>query len=198
MLQSLCGADNVTMMMASPVMRTVLVTTHEPIKTLSASLTQQKILSCIENTLSGLKNYWGIKMPRLAVLGLNPHAGDNGLFGREELEIISPAIKQARTLFKSKSIEGPFPPDGFFAQWRTNHSKNFDAVVCMYHDQGLIPVKLLDFKNTVNVTLGLPIARTSVDHGVGLDIAGKNKADPSSFCAALLLAHSIVKAKKKG
>ena len=98
---------------------------------------------------------------------------------------------------KVSQIEGPFPPDGFFAQWQKRHSKNFDAVVCMYHDQGLIPIKLLDFEHTVNVSLGLQIVRTSVDHGVGYDIAGKNIADPSSFIAALGLAMQITQKNRR-
>ena len=120
-------------------------------------------------------------------------ASDNGLFGDEERTRITPALEVVRARFPNVSIEGPFPPDGFFAQWRTRHAKVFDAIVCMYHDQGLIPIKLLDFENTVNVSLGLPIVRTSVDHGVGYDIAGQNKADPASFCAALKLAASMAR-----
>lgn len=192
MLQQLCKSPSVTMMMAGQKMRTTLVTTHVPLRDVSARLTAEKIVTCIRNTAEGLTRDFGIKRPRLAVLGLNPHASDNGLFGDEERLKIEPALAQAKSLLPNIKLAGPFPPDGFFAQWRTRHVKDFDAIVCMYHDQGLIPVKLLDFENTVNVSLGLPIVRTSVDHGVGYDIAGQNKADPASFCAALKLAASIV------
>lgn len=197
MLQHLCKSPSVTMMMAGTKMRTTLATTHVPLRDVSAKLTVEKIVTCIENTVNGLVRDFGIKRPRIAVLGLNPHASDHGLFGDEERSKIEPAIMQARSRFPNTKVDGPFPPDGFFAQWRTRHVKDFDAIVCMYHDQGLIPVKLLDFENTVNVTLGLPIVRTSVDHGVGYDIAGQNKAEPASFCAALKLAASIVRSRAK-
>lgn len=193
MLRDLCKAPNVTMMMAGPKMKTTLATTHVAIRDVATALTITKIRTCIENTISGLVRDFGVANPRVAVLGLNPHAGDQGLFGDEEKTKIKPAIDEARARFSNASIEGPFPPDGFFAQWRTKHAKAFDAVVCMYHDQGLIPVKLLDFENTVNVSLGLPIVRTSVDHGVGYDIAGQNIADPASFCSALRLAATIAR-----
>ncbi len=193
MLRDLCRAPSVTMMLASPKMRTSLVTTHEALRDVAAKLTSERVNTCAENTIVGLVRDFGIKRPKIAVLGLNPHAGDNGLFGDEEKTRITPAIETLRERFPNVTIEGPFPPDGFFAQWRTRHSKVFDAIVCMYHDQGLIPIKLLDFENTVNVSLGLPIVRTSVDHGVGYDIAGQNKADPASFCAALRMAASMVR-----
>lgn len=196
MLRVLCKAPSVTMMMASPKMRTTLVTVHEALRNIAAKLTPEAIVTCIENTAQGLKRDFSIKKPRLAVLGLNPHASDQGLFGDEEKTIIEPAIEKAKarllTQIPGISLAGPFAPDGFFAQWQTRHSKNFDAIICMYHDQGLIPIKLIDFENTVNVSLGLPLVRTSVDHGVGYDIAGKNKANPASFCAALKLALKMV------
>lgn len=182
------------MMLAAPGMRVSLVTTHVPLGQVVQNLSTQKILLTIENTHNALKEYFGLKQPRLAVLGLNPHASDHGLFGKEEELVIEPALKLAKK--KKINVNGPFAPDGFFAQWKTRHHKNFDAIICMYHDQGLIPIKLFDFKNSVNVTLGLPLIRTSVDHGVGLDIAGKGVADPSSFQAALLLAKEFVMRKK--
>ncbi|MBI3558166.1 MAG: 4-hydroxythreonine-4-phosphate dehydrogenase PdxA [Deltaproteobacteria bacterium] len=193
MLRDLCRAPSVTMMMSGLKMRTTLVTTHEALRDVAARITTERIVTCAENTVVGLVRDFGIKAPRIAVLGLNPHASDNGLFGDEERTKIAPAIEIVRSRFPNVTIEGPFAPDGFFAQWRTRHTKAFDAIVCMYHDQGLIPIKLLDFENTVNVTLGLPIIRTSVDHGVGYDIAGQNKADPASFCAALKLAANIAR-----
>jgi len=192
MLRELAKAPSVTMMLAGPKMRVTLATVHLPLRDVSSKLSSEKIVTCIENTVYGLSRDFGIKKPRIAVLGLNPHASDAGLFGNEEETKILPAIKTVRQRIPHAVIEGPFAPDGFFAQWRTRHCKTFDAVVCMYHDQGLIPAKLLDFENTVNVSLGLPIVRTSVDHGVGYDIAGQNKADPTSFCAALRLASEIV------
>jgi 4-hydroxythreonine-4-phosphate dehydrogenase len=197
LLRALCKTPTVTMMMAGPKMRVTLVTTHEALRDVSRKLSIENVISCIENTLLGLSRDFGIKTPRLAVMGLNPHASDAGLFGDEERSKIEPAIELARARYSNAVINGPFPPDGFFAQWRTRYSKEYDAIVCMYHDQGLIPVKLLDFENTVNVSLGLPIVRTSVDHGVGYDIAGKNKANPASFCAALKLAAAIVKRRGK-
>lgn len=197
MLRDLCKSNSVTMMMAGLKLRTTLATTHVAIRDISRQLSAEKIITCIENTIVGLIRDFGIEKPRVAVLGLNPHASDHGLFGDEEATRIAPAIETTRRRFPGVEIEGPLAPDGFFAQWRTRHSKVFDAVVCMYHDQGLIPAKLLDFENTVNVSLGLPIVRTSVDHGVGYDIAGKNKADPTSFCAALKLAVKIVRRRTK-
>lgn len=181
----------VTMMLAAPQMRVSLVTTHVPLREVASRVTTDKILTCIKNTDRGLKDLFRIKNPRIAVLALNPHAGDNGLFGTEEQDFIAPAIQQAHQF--GILAEGPFPADGFFAQWKSRHRKRYDAVVCQYHDQGLIPIKLFDFENTVNITLGLPIVRTSVDHGIGLDIAGKNKADPSSFLAALNLALQVTR-----
>lgn len=187
----------VTMMMASPQMRVVLVTTHVALAQVSSQLSREKIISTIENTIEGMKKYFRKPKPRIAVLGLNPHAGDQGLFGQEEKTIIEPAIKACKKKFPPVTIDGPFSPDGFFAKWKNNHQFHYDAVVCMYHDQGLIPIKLLDFENAVNVTLGVPLIRTSVDHGVGYDIVGKNLADPSSFCAAFLLAQEMIKNSKR-
>lgn len=196
MLRDLCRAPSVTMMMAGRKMRTSLVTTHVALRGVAGSLSQEKVLTCLENTIVSLIRDFALKQPRIAVLGLNPHAGDNGLFGDEEKTIIEPAIAAAKSRYASVQIIGPVPADGFFAQWQTRHRRSIDAVIAMYHDQGLIPIKLLDFDNTVNVTLGLPIIRTSVDHGVGYDIAGLNKANPASFCAALKLAANI--ARRRG
>lgn len=188
------GVTGVTMMLAGRKMRVSLVTTHVPLKLVSSTLSVEKIVRTASNTINGLRNVYGIKSPRIAVLGLNPHAGDLGLFGDEEVKIIEPAIDALRQNNPKLRIDGPFPPDGFFAQWKKQYYKKYDAIVCMYHDQGLIPIKLLDFETTVNITLGLPIVRTSVDHGIGLDIAGKGIADPSSFKAALRLAFKLSKA----
>ena len=188
MLQALTRSPSVTMMMAAPGMRVALATTHIPISAVSKSLTVDGITETIKHTHRGLQMVFGIKKPRIAILGLNPHGGDNGLFGDEEIKIIAPAVAAARR--RGLLVEGPFPPDGFFARYHDVHRENFDAIVCMYHDQALIPIKLHDFRRAINVTLGLPIIRTSVDHGVGRDIVGKGIADPTSFIEALKLARA--------
>ena len=184
----------VTMMLANDQLRVSLVTTHVGLKDVPRALTRKGIRRAVEQTVSSLKNWWGIPHPRVAVAALNPHAGEKGLFGREEITVISPEIRALQKTFRGEAdIVGPIPADTFFAMNQLAPAREkFDAVVCMYHDQGLIPVKLLDFRNTVNVTLGLPIVRTSVDHGVGFDIAKTGKADPSSLRAAIRLATQLV------
>jgi 4-hydroxy-L-threonine phosphate dehydrogenase PdxA len=139
-----------------------------------------------------LRERVGIRKPKIAVAALNPHAGENGLFGDEDRKIILPEIEKIRVEKHSLELSGPHPADTLFAKHLSLPKKlRYDAVVCMYHDQGLVPVKLLDFKRTVNITLGLPFVRTSVDHGVGFDIAGKGKADASSMRSAIELALKI-------
>lgn len=174
----------VTMMLANSQLRVTLVTTHISISNLSGALDRQKIRKTILQTVQGLTQYWGIAKPRIAVAALNPHAGENGLFGQEEIQIIEPEICALQK--EGYDVIGPLPADTLFA--KHVEKEHFDAIVCMYHDQGLIPVKLLDFYGTVNITLGLPMIRTSVDHGVGFDIAGKGIANPSSLIAAIDLA----------
>lgn len=208
MLQALCETYYkkpfpVTMMLAGPKLKVSLATIHIPISQVSKALTKTTLEICFLNTVTGLQKLFNIKKPKIAVLGLNPHAGDRGLFGNEESTVIRPSIaailKQITNHTKTTTIDGPFAADGFFAQYAQRYSKSYDAVIAMYHDQGLIPAKMFDFDNTVNVTLGLPIIRTSVDHGVGFDIAGKNIANPASFIAAYRLARaakSIRSAKK--
>jgi 4-hydroxythreonine-4-phosphate dehydrogenase len=133
-----------------------------------------------------VKDLLGKKQPKIAVLGLNPHAGENGILGREENKTIIPAIASFSKLNKEVQIGGPYPADGFFAtELSRPAAKRHDIIVAMYHDQGLIPVKLSDFSQSLNMTLGLPMIRTSVDHGTAFDIAGKNKADPSSMAYAI-------------
>lgn len=195
LLSSLCSDDPatplpVTMMLANDQLRVTLATTHVALSDVSRALSRDKLRQTILHTASHLQNWWGIAKPRIAIAGLNPHAGEGGLFGDEEQQTIIPAIKEAQNeLGSSAALHGPFPSDTLFAKHiAASEKERFDAVVCMYHDQGLIPVKLLDFPRTVNVTLGLPMIRTSVDHGVGFDIVGKNAADPSSFIAAVRLA----------
>ncbi len=197
-LASLAGQNKVTMMLANEQLRVALVTTHIALRDISKKLTKEKIERCIDQTLESLRLQWGIKRPRIAVTGLNPHAGENGLFGEEEKKTIRPAIVRSAKKWSGLAlIDGPFPADTLFAQHHlAKPARRWDAIVCMYHDQGLIPVKLLDFPKTVNVTLGLPWIRTSVDHGTGFDIAGKGLADPSSFQSALRLATRLSRRSK--
>jgi 4-hydroxythreonine-4-phosphate dehydrogenase len=174
------GTQKFAMMLAGDTLRVVLVTIHMPLARVPASLTREKILDTIRLTDTDLKTRFNIPAPNLAVAGLNPHAGEDGLFGTEEQQIITPAVQTARN--QGIVIQGPLPPDTVF-----NHAirTGCDAVVCMYHDQGLIPFKLIHFKDGVNITLGLPVIRTSVDHGTAYDIAWKGAADPASMVQAV-------------
>lgn len=195
-LAHLCGRrDRVTMMLANEELRVGLVTTHLPLKEVPKKISQKRIFQTIDRVIQALQNRFGCSRPQVAVLGLNPHAGEQGLLGKEEQEQIYPAIVQARRFWKNEArIDGPFPADSFFGLELMKSKKNrYDAVIAMYHDQGLIAVKQVDFKNSINTTLGLPIIRTSVDHGTGKDIVGKGKADPSSFVAAVKMARQQVK-----
>ncbi|MDO8520192.1 MAG: 4-hydroxythreonine-4-phosphate dehydrogenase PdxA [Deltaproteobacteria bacterium] len=175
-------AKKTAMMLASPKLRVVLVTIHLPLKKAIAVLSPSAILEKIILTQQSLKRDFGIRNPRIAVCGLNPHAGEGGLMGTEEKKIILPAIRRARA--KKINATGPHSPDTVFHQ---AVSGEFDAVICHYHDQGLIPLKTLSFHEGVNVTLGLPIIRTSPDHGCAFDIAGRGIANPSSMKAAMRL-----------
>jgi 4-hydroxythreonine-4-phosphate dehydrogenase len=168
-----------------------LATTHLPLREVPAALSQERIKKVIEITAQGLQYYWGIPSPQLAVAGLNPHAGEGGIFGTEEQEIIKPAIEECRQ--KGLAVYGPLPPDSLFFHAA---SGRYDAVVSMYHDQGLIPLKLLHFRDGVNITLGLPIIRTSVDHGTAYDIAGQGLADPTSLINAILMAAKMAATKR--
>jgi 4-hydroxythreonine-4-phosphate dehydrogenase len=192
-LASLCKTKQVTMMLANDQLRISLVTIHIALKDVPSALTRTELRRAVIQTAQHLREGWGISRPRVAVAALNPHAGESGLFGNEEVRVISPELVSLRKRFgKQFDLYGPLPADTLFAKHHLAQPRGeFDAVVCMYHDQGLIPVKLLDFPNTVNVTLGLPIVRTSVDHGVGFDIAGKGVADPSSFRSAVRMALEI-------
>ena len=172
----------VRMMLASPQLRTVLVSIHVSLRQALDLVTPERVLATIKIAHRSLLPHLG-RPPRLAVAGLNPHAGEGGLFGREEIEVIAPAVEQARQAGIEAS--GPHPPDTVFMRAREGA---FDAVVAMYHDQGLIPVKYLGLAHGVNVTLGLPMVRTSPDHGTAFDLAGSGRADPSSWLAALRLA----------
>jgi 4-hydroxythreonine-4-phosphate dehydrogenase len=180
-----CGVSpgNVVMMLAGPTLRTIPVTTHLPLAEVSRSLSSALIESRGRAALRGLQRNFGIAEPRLAVSGLNPHAGEGGQLGREEIEIIEPAI--AALAAEGWRVSGPYPADTMF---HDRARANYDAALCMYHDQALIPIKALHFEEAVNVTLGLPIVRTAPDHGTAFDIAGQDRADPRPMAAALRMA----------
>lgn len=186
MLQHLTGAKHVAMMLVSHSLRVGLVTIHVPLKRVSSLLTRKLLRQRIEVIHQALMNDWQIKHPRIAVLGLNPHAGEAGDIGTEDKRITTPVV---HNLASSKmDIRGPFPADAFFARYTPG---SYDAIVAMYHDQGLIPLKMSAQGRAVNVTAGLPIVRTSPDHGTAFDIAGKGIADPGSMIEAIKLAVSI-------
>ncbi len=193
MLAALCGATDYAMMMAGGSLRVTLVTIHQALVQAAASVSEAEVARLIAITHRALRQDFGLTAPRLAVAGLNPHAGEAGLFGREEEEQIAPAVRAA--VARGWQVSGPLPPDTVF--YRASQGL-YDAVVAMYHDQGLIPFKLLHFRDGVNVTLGLPIVRTSVDHGTAYDIAGKGVADPASLAAAFELAAAIVHNRRRG
>jgi 4-hydroxythreonine-4-phosphate dehydrogenase len=182
LLAHLTGSSHVAMMFHSDALRVVLATIHIPLAEVPRALTQASLDATIALTARELPRF-GIARPRIAVAGLNPHAGEHGLFGTEEETAIRPAIEACRT--RGIDVSGPYPGDTVFVRARRGE---FDAVIACYHDQGLIPVKLVAFGQAVNVTLGLPIIRTSVDHGTAFDIAGKGVADPESMISAVLLA----------
>ncbi len=182
------GAEDSLMFMVSDVARIGVVTGHIPLKEVAAKITTESILKKITLMNKSLMEDFGIVKPKLAVMGLNPHAGDNGLLGDEEEKIITPAITQAKN--RGVLAFGPFPADGFFG---AGAFKNFDGILAMYHDQGLIPAKTLSFGGGINFTAGLKIIRTSPDHGTGYDIAGQDKADESSFRNAIYKAIEIHK-----
>lgn len=174
------------MMLASPTLKVVPATIHIPLKDVPRVLTRDLILATIEITASGLRRYFGLKRPRLAVSGLNPHAGEDGSLGREEIDIIMPAIEAARA--KGLDVSGPHPADTLF---HAAARSSYDAAICMYHDQALVPFKTLAFEEGVNVTLGLPFVRTSPDHGTAFRLAGTGNANPRSLIEALRLASAM-------
>ena len=177
----------VAMMFVAPQLKVVLATTHEALFELRHSFTIGCVFNPIDLADSALRQWFGVDSPRIAVAGVNPHAGEEGRFGDEERRVISPAVTMAKEA--GIDVEGPFPADTVFLKALDG---KYDCVVAMYHDQGLIPIKLLAWKDAVNVTLGLPIIRTSPDHGTAFDIAGKNRADASSMKAAINLAIDLV------
>ncbi len=191
LISHLTNTDEYVMMLAGEHLRVALATIHCSIKDVPGILTTGLVYKTIAITARALREDFGFKNARLAVASLNPHASESGLFGSEEKDIIEPAVKRAKN--EGFQVSGPFPADTLFHR---AVSGQFDAVVAMYHDQGLIPLKLLHFSDAVNVTLGLPIIRTSVDHGTAYDIAGTGQADPSSLKAAIKLAARMIGNRK--
>ncbi len=191
LLAQLAGGVPVRMMMVGSQLRVALVTTHLALAEVPRSLSRANVLETIAIASKALRRHFGIPSPRVAVAGLNPHAGEQGRFGMEEVQVIAPAVQAARR--RGHDVSGPFAADGLFAQ--AAHG-DYDAVVCMYHDQGLGPFKLLHFADGVNYTAGLPFVRTSPDHGTAFDIAGTGQADPRSMMAALQLAARCCSSRK--
>ena len=187
-LSEAAGKVPVRMMLANTELAVVLVTIHQPLKQALEAITAARIEETIAITDAHYRRFHHRK-PVIAVAGLNPHAGEGGLLGREELDIIQPAVDRCRA--QGIEVSGPYPPDTIFMQAR--QTKRFDAVIAQYHDQGLIPVKYLGVENGVNITLGLPFVRTSPDHGTAFDIAGKGLADPASMVAAIRKADALLR-----
>ena len=192
-IASLCNAEESGMLLFTSSMKVALVTIHHPLKNVPSLISIALIHNKLNLLSSSLQNDFGIKKPKIAVLGLNPHSGENGLLGLEENAIIIPALQT----FKKKNIfvQGPFPADGFFGQ---HLYKNYDAVLAMYHDQGLTPLKMSGMDEGVNYTMGLPIIRTSPDHGTAFEIAGKGIATSTSIESAIRAAAHIIIQRKKG
>jgi 4-hydroxythreonine-4-phosphate dehydrogenase len=192
MIADFTGTKEFTMMFISKHFKVSLVTIHVPLKDVSMRITPQRIYKVGLLTWKTLRQYFGLKNPKIGVCGLNPHAGEGGIFGDEEKDLIYPGIVSMRS--KGIDAEGPLSPDSAF--WRA-YNKEFDAIIAMYHDQGLIPVKLIDFDNAVNVTIGIPIIRTSPGHGTAYNIAGQGKANPESMKSAIELAYQMFLTKKQ-
>lgn len=180
------------MLMVADNLRIAVATGHVPIKEVSALITHERIEKSIKKLIKSLKKDFGISKPKIAVLGLNPHAGEDGLLGQEEIEVIKPAINQFKE--KGELVFGPFPADGFFG---SGSYKKYDGILAMYHDQGLVPFKSLSFGKGVNYTAGLSIIRTSPDHGTGYSITGKGEASETSMRSAIYLAADILKNREE-
>lgn len=187
-LADIAGVEDVLMILATDALRVGVVTGHVPIRDVATHLTKERIMAKARLLNDSLARDFGVATPRIAVMGLNPHAGDNGLIGEEEKTVILPAVRALQE--QGLDVQGPFGADGFFG---TGGYKHFDGVLAMYHDQGLVPFKSLAFGEGVNFTAGLPIVRTSPDHGTAFDIAGKGKADGASLRAACWAAMDIRK-----
>ncbi|MCO4848094.1 MAG: 4-hydroxythreonine-4-phosphate dehydrogenase PdxA [Yoonia sp.] len=185
-LAALAGADRVVMMLASDMLRVVPTTIHIPLADVATHLTASLLTDTILITHAAMRRDFGLSSPRIAVAGLNPHAGENGNMGGEEIEMITPVLDALRA--QGMDITGPMSADTMF---HAAARKSYDVAVCMYHDQALIPIKTLDFSGGVNVTLGLPFVRTSPDHGTAFDIAGRDMADTTSMIAALRMARTM-------
>jgi len=190
LIGDVCGATDVTIMLVSEQLVVTHVSTHVSLLTAIARAKKERIAKIIRLTCEAMMRLK--ESPRIAVAGLNPHAGENGLFGDEEIREIRPAVEWAQS--QGLPVDGPFPPDTLF--YLAVRKKKFDAIVCMYHDQGHVPLKLLDFEGGVNVTLGLPIIRTSVDHGTAFNIAGQGVASTASFIQALDFAIGLAKGQQ--
>lgn len=191
-LAALAGVDRVAMMLACEGLRVVPATIHIALEDVPRRLTAELLEETIRITAAGLTRDFGIAAPRIAIAGLNPHAGEDGVMGRQEIEMIRPLM--ARLTAEGFTLLGPMPADTMF---HAGARAKYDAAICMYHDQALIPIKTIDFAGGVNVTLGLPFIRTSPDHGTAFDIAGQGVADPSSMIAALRLAAKMAAARRK-
>ena len=187
-ISKLLNIKNPVMLLSSPKINVIPLTQHLSLKNAIKSLNKNIIISTTKTTNKYFKNYFNKNRPKIAIASLNPHAGENGIFGNEEKKIITPAIKIIKK--KGINVSGPYPADTIF---NTKFSKNFDVIICMYHDQATIPIKTLDFDNGVNITLGLPIIRTSPDHGTALDIAGKGVASEKSLYASIKMSQNIAK-----
>ena len=187
-LAQLAGGVDVAMMLASDELRVVLITTHVPFRDVPALLTRERVIRTGRTTTQGLRDWWGIREPRLALCAVNPHAGEGGLFGDEEIRVLAPAAE-------ALGAAGPLPADTVFVRAMRGE---FDAVLAPYHDVGMTAIKVAAFGRAVNVTLGLPFPRTSPDHGTALDIAGTGKADASSMRAALEMAVRLARGKGEG
>jgi 4-hydroxythreonine-4-phosphate dehydrogenase len=190
-LAALSEIDRVVMMLACPELRVVPATIHIALKDVPQAFTPDCLEETIRITATDLATHWGINAPRIAIAGLNPHAGEGGAMGSEELEWMIPLLERLRR--EGFDLKGPMPPDTMF------HAKaraNYDVAICAYHDQALIPIKTIDFAGGVNVTLGLPFIRTSPDHGTAMDIAGRGIADPTSLIAALDMAWEMAQASQ--
>lgn len=183
-----CQCETVVMMLATEAMRVALVTTHLPLKEVPCALNKELIVRVVETLISALQRDFNVAAPKIKMAGLNPHAGESGYLGREEIDIIQPALDVLRA--RKWSIEGPLPADTMFVH---HDSSACDAYIAMYHDQGLPVLKYSGFAQAVNVTLGLPMIRTSVDHGTALELAGKGMADPGSLLAAVKLAADMAR-----
>ncbi|MFB2704614.1 4-hydroxythreonine-4-phosphate dehydrogenase PdxA [Marinobacter shengliensis] len=190
-LQELCGVERVVMMLATEELRVALVTTHLPLKDVSAAITPERLTQVTRILNADLKTFFGIEQPRILVAGLNPHAGEGGHLGREEIEVIEPTLDKLRA--EGIKLTGPLPADTLFTpHWLDNA----DAVLAMYHDQGLPVLKFQGFGRAVNITLGLPIVRTSVDHGTALDLAGTGKADAGSLHTAIRVGEHMARCRR--